>query len=87
MRGTSTVCATGARPDDTSETYLYDPEALTGDQRMGDACAVCHTQWPRPRRVLGQLPDGCHVFGCRECADLVGAGPGAASGRPVYAAR
>ncbi|OLT28149.1 hypothetical protein BJF83_01320 [Nocardiopsis sp. CNR-923] len=81
------MCAADARPDDTSETYVYDPEVLTGDQRVGDACAVCHAQWPRPRRVLGRLPDGARVFGCHECADIIGADPAAASGHRVYAVR
>jgi peptide/nickel transport system substrate-binding protein len=53
----STVCEPGVRPDDTAEPFVYDPEMLSGAQCMGDACVICHTQWPRPRRVLGALPD------------------------------
>ncbi|WP_394345498.1 hypothetical protein [Actinorugispora endophytica] len=37
---------------------------------MGDACAVCHTRWPRPRDPLGELPDGTEVYGCAECAEI-----------------
>ncbi|MFV2198911.1 hypothetical protein [Nocardiopsis sp. LOL_012] len=80
----STVCAAGARPDGASEIHVYDPETLTTAQRAGDACAVCHVKWPRPRRVIGVLPDGGRVRGCRDCADLVSAGT--ATREPAFAA-
>ncbi|WP_343233515.1 hypothetical protein [Streptomonospora sp. PA3] len=35
---------------------------------MGDACAVCHARWPRPRRRLGASSEGGPLFGCEECA-------------------
>lgn len=75
MRGTSTMCEpvmqTAAAPDG----YVYDPTWLSPAQCMGDACVVCHTKWPRPRRALGELPDGAQVFGCDECAGIIGHQP------------
>ncbi|RNL84873.1 hypothetical protein EFW17_10595 [Halostreptopolyspora alba] len=56
---------------DTTETYTFDPGSLSSAQRMGDACAICHTKWPRPRARIGELPDGATVFGCRECAEII----------------
>nr|WP_159940917.1 MULTISPECIES: hypothetical protein [unclassified Nocardiopsis] len=56
-----------------TDAYVYDPGSLSWAQCMGDACVVCHTKWPRPRRVLGELPDGSHVFGCEECAEIIDA--------------
>ncbi|MBB6173029.1 hypothetical protein HNR23_003089 [Nocardiopsis mwathae] len=38
---------------------------------MGDACAICHVKWPRPRTPLGGLPEGHEVYGCDECAGIV----------------
>lgn len=80
------MCEPDTKPDVTSEFYVYDPSWLSGAQCMGDACVVCHTKWPRPRRVLGELPDGSHVFGCDECAGIVGHRP-VSAGEPLIAAR
>ena len=86
MRGTSTMCKPDTTPDATSEIYVYEPTWLSGAQRMGDACVVCHTKWPRPRRTLGELPDGSHVYGCDECAGIIGQAP-VSAGEPLIAAR
>ncbi|WP_394326567.1 hypothetical protein [Nocardiopsis trehalosi] len=37
---------------------------------MGDACAVCHVKWPRPRHPIGLLADGGEVYGCDDCAGI-----------------
>lgn len=83
MRGTSTMCEpvmqTAAAPD----SYVYDPTWLSLAQCMGDACVVCHVKWPRPRRELGELPDGARVFGCDECAGIIGHQP---VSEPLFAA-
>jgi hypothetical protein len=44
--------------------------ALTEAQAMGEACAICHARWPRPRIALGILDDGGTAYGCDECAAL-----------------
>lgn len=75
MRGTSTMCEPDTRTDVTSQAYVYDPSRLSRAQCMGDACVICHTKWPRPRRVLGELSDGAHVYGCDECAEIIGPRP------------
>ncbi|GHC75572.1 hypothetical protein GCM10007079_11030 [Nocardiopsis terrae] len=80
------MCKPDTTPDTASESYVYDPSWLSRAQRMGDACAVCHTKWPRPRRVLGEQPDGSHVYGCDECAGIIGHQPVSAGG-PLVAAR
>jgi hypothetical protein len=49
-------------------TPTFDPEDLTGPQRDGDACVVCHKKWPRPRVRAGRLPEGSPVMACEECA-------------------
>ncbi|MBB6118686.1 hypothetical protein FHS13_000618 [Nocardiopsis algeriensis] len=82
----STMCEP-ATSDGASDTYVYDPEALSAEQRMGDACAACHTRWPRPRRVLGVLPDGSQVFGCGECAAVMGLEAPTAVGERLFAVR
>lgn len=87
MRGTSTMCEPDTSPDNSPEAYVYDPRWLSGAQCMGDACVVCHTKWPRPRRVLGELPDGSHVFGCKECASIIGVEPRVPAGERLFAAR
>ncbi|RCG32438.1 hypothetical protein DQ384_02725 [Sphaerisporangium album] len=46
----------------------FDPEDLTGPQRDGDACVVCHKKWPRPRVRVGRLPGGAPVMACEDCA-------------------
>jgi hypothetical protein len=75
LRGTSTMCEPDMPTDVVSGTCVYDPSRLSPAQCMGDACVVCHTKWPRPRRILGELPDGAHVYGCDECAGLMGYRP------------
>ena len=87
MRGVSMVCASNAGVGAAADGYVYDPESLSAEQRMGDACAVCHMRWPRPRTALGVLPDGEQVFGCGDCAALVGAGSSRAADTRVFAAR
>ncbi|WP_306370369.1 hypothetical protein [Nocardiopsis sp. CC223A] len=81
------MCASDAGADAISDGYVYDPESLSAEQCTGDACAVCHTRWPRPRIALGVLPDGVSVFGCGDCAALVGAGAPVAADTRVFAAR
>lgn len=68
MSGLSTM---GFSTDPTvlTDTAL-DTWALTTAQTMGDACAVCHSHWPRPRMPLGTLTDGSQIFCCPDCADL-----------------
>nr|WP_184080381.1 hypothetical protein [Nocardiopsis mwathae] len=55
----------------TTERYIFDPGSLSTAQIMGDACAICHVKWPRPRTPLGGLPEGHEVYGCDECAGIV----------------
>ncbi|GAA1999471.1 hypothetical protein GCM10009799_28380 [Nocardiopsis rhodophaea] len=55
----------------TTERYIFDPGSLSSAQIMGDACAICHVKWPRPRNPLGGLPEGHEVYGCDECAGIV----------------
>lgn len=86
MRGTSTMCEPVMQTATAPESYLYDPNRLSTAQCMGDACVVCHTKWPRPRRALGELPDGAHVYGCDECAGIIGYQP-VPAGKPLIAAR
>lgn len=81
------MCEPDTRPAVDAYAYAYDPSLLSWAQCMGDACVVCHTKWPRPRRVLGHLPDGSHVFGCEECAGLVGAEPPVSADERLFAAR
>ncbi|MFD6097486.1 hypothetical protein ACFVWN_14720 [Nocardiopsis flavescens] len=81
------MCASDARVEALSDGYVYDPERLSAEQCTGDACVVCHTRWPRPRTALGVLPDGGAVFGCGDCAALVGAGAPVAADTRVFAAR
>jgi hypothetical protein len=45
-----------------------DPGGLSTAQRLGDACAVCRKKWPRPRVLVGRLPDSTGVFACDDCA-------------------
>ncbi|MBR8740727.1 hypothetical protein [Nocardiopsis sp. MG754419] len=80
------MCEPDMPTDAVFEPYVYDPSLLSRAQCMGDACAVCHTKWPRPRRVLGELPDGAHVYGCDECAGIIGLQP-VTAGEPLMAAR
>nr|WP_246437874.1 hypothetical protein [Lipingzhangella halophila] len=61
---------------DTTDTYIFDPGSLSSAQCMGDACAICHMKWPRPRALIGELPDGSGVFGCRECAGIIASNTG-----------
>ncbi|GLW08406.1 hypothetical protein Misp01_35360 [Microtetraspora sp. NBRC 13810] len=49
----------------------FDPEGLTGAQRDGDACVVCHKKWPRPRIRVGTLPNRARVFACPDCAEAL----------------
>ncbi|WP_082166900.1 hypothetical protein [Nocardiopsis sp. RV163] len=79
------MCEPDTRP--AIDVEVYDPDSLSWAQCMGDACVVCHTKWPRPRRVLGELPDGSAVFGCEECADLVGAEPRVTAEERLFAVR
>ncbi|GAB2494021.1 hypothetical protein [Nocardiopsis aegyptia] len=67
------MCQPDTRSDHSSGLHVYDPGLLSQAQCEGDACVACHTKWPRPRRVLGVLPDGGPVFGCDECASIIGA--------------
>lgn len=55
---------------DGDETRLFEREALTAEQMLGEACAVCHAKWPRPRTSLGRLPDGSMAYGCTDCAEI-----------------
>jgi hypothetical protein len=52
-------------------TLTFDPEGLTGAQRDGDACVVCHKRWPRPRVRVGRLPDNATVLACGDCAEAL----------------
>ena len=69
------MCEPDTPHENAPDPYVYDPLTLTVTQREGNACAVCHARWPRPRRVLGVLPDGNPVHGCAECAELIGVAP------------
>lgn len=86
MRGTSTMCEPDTAHHNAPDPYVYDPLTLTTAQREGNACAVCHAQWPRPRRILGVLPDGGSVHGCSECAGLIGLAPHTSVERHLAAA-
>ncbi|MEO3810138.1 hypothetical protein ABGB17_14150 [Sphaerisporangium sp. B11E5] len=55
-------------PAAARRTPTFDPADLTGPQRDGDACVVCHKKWPRPRVKAGRLPDGSPVMACEDCA-------------------
>lgn len=56
----------------TEDTYVvFDATALTGTQRSGMACVSCSKKWPRPRRVVGVLPDGTSAKACTDCADNI----------------
>lgn len=81
------MCEPDTRSGSTSDLYIYDPESLSAAQCMGDACAVCHVQWPRPRTILGVLPDGGRVLGCGECAELMGLTPRSRASGALTAAR
>lgn len=81
------MCEPDTPHDNTPDPYVYDPLTLTTAQRAGDACAVCHTRWPRPRRILGVLPGGDSVHGCAECAGLIGLTPYAPAERRLAAVR
>ncbi|WP_046468007.1 hypothetical protein [Allosalinactinospora lopnorensis] len=65
------MCQPSTANADTTDIYIFDPGSLSSVQCMGDACAICHAKWPRPRTPLGELPDGTRVYGCRECADII----------------
>ncbi|MUL42149.1 hypothetical protein FZ103_13330 [Streptomonospora sp. PA3] len=62
------MCDSDIENTDTTDIHLFDAGALTFAQVMGDACAVCHARWPRPRRRLGASSEGGPLFGCEECA-------------------
>nr|WP_133740746.1 hypothetical protein [Actinorugispora endophytica] len=64
------MCDRGTTAAESGDDEVFDPGSLTKAQVMGDACAVCHTRWPRPRDPLGELPDGTEVYGCAECAEI-----------------
>jgi hypothetical protein len=81
------MCQPDTRSDHSPELYVYDPGLLSEAQCEGDACVACHTNWPRPRRVLGALPDGSRVFGCEECARLIGVEPRVHTREAMIAAR
>ncbi|GAA4940814.1 hypothetical protein GCM10023224_23230 [Streptomonospora halophila] len=68
MSGLSIMCDSDIENTDTTDIHLFDAGALTVSQLMGEACAVCHARWPRPRHRIGVSSDGGAVFGCRECA-------------------
>ncbi|GAB3449447.1 hypothetical protein GCM10027570_23920 [Streptomonospora sediminis] len=57
-----------AENTDTSDIHLCESGAFTFAQLMGNACAVCHARWPRPRHRIGESPDGEELLGCEECA-------------------
>jgi hypothetical protein len=71
----------------------FDPSVLSAAQRSGDACIVCHKQWPRPSVRVGRLPDGAGVFACADCAPTLPgfhateplSDAGSPAGRPVPA--
>ncbi|GII78183.1 hypothetical protein Sru01_31650 [Sphaerisporangium rufum] len=52
-------------------TLTFDPDDLTAPQRAGDACAVCHKKWPRPRVRVGRLPNSAPVMACEDCAETL----------------
>ena len=59
-------------PTRTARSMLtFDPDGLTGAQRDGEACVVCHKRWPRPRVRVGKLPDNSSVLACTECAEAL----------------
>ncbi|WP_394356410.1 hypothetical protein [Spiractinospora alimapuensis] len=68
MSGLSTM-GFSVDPTVLTDTAL-DTWALTTAQTMGDACAVCHSHWPRPRTALGVLADGSPIYCCAECAEI-----------------
>lgn len=70
MSGLSIMCDRGTTIVESDDDPVFDPGSLTAAQSTGDACAVCHTRWPRPRAPLGVLPSGARVYGCAECAEL-----------------
>lgn len=74
-------------PETPTDVFVYDPDSLSWAQCVGDACVACHTKWPRPRRVLGVLPDGSQVFGCQECAAIIDAEPSVPAEERLFAAR
>ncbi|MCC5578705.1 hypothetical protein IMZ11_24050 [Microtetraspora sp. AC03309] len=49
----------------------FDPAGLTATQLDGDACVVCHKKWPRPRVLVGRLPDDAPVHACDDCAEAL----------------
>ncbi|GAA3745747.1 hypothetical protein [Salinactinospora qingdaonensis] len=71
MSGLRIVCDHTTSTDTDEGSYIFEPESLTSAQALGDACAICHAKWPRPRRPLGALPDGTGIYGCGECAGIV----------------
>ncbi|GAB3489298.1 hypothetical protein GCM10027440_36490 [Nocardiopsis coralliicola] len=71
---------------DSTEYDIYSPKLLSSAQCMGDACAICHARWPRPRHALGELAGGGLVFGCAECAGIIAAHE-ARTKQPELAAR
>lgn len=63
-------------------SLTFDPDGLSGAQRYGEACVVCHKKWPRPRIHVGRLPDDSRIFACDDCAPALHLHP-----RPtIYAA-
>ena len=65
----------------------FDLEDLTGPQRDGDACVVCHKKWPRPRIRVGRLPDDAPVMACEECAKALLPAPPAPRQKPSSESR
>lgn len=69
---------------DARAPITFDPAALTGAQRTGIACVLCHKRWPRPMTVVGTVPApsvpagadgtgaaGDPVLACEDCAAAI----------------
>ncbi|MBV2367104.1 hypothetical protein KUM37_27795 [Streptomonospora sp. NEAU-YY374] len=65
------MCGSDIKNGDTTDIHLFDPGSLSTAQMMGDACAVCHVRWPRPRHPIGGSPEGGELYGCDECAGFL----------------
>jgi len=68
LSGLSIMCDSDIENSDTTDIHLFGAGSLTFAQLMGDACAVCHSRWPRPRHRLGEPAEGGELLGCEECA-------------------
>ncbi|MBB5999661.1 hypothetical protein [Streptomonospora salina] len=85
MSGLSIMCDSDIENADTGDIHLFDAEALTIAQLVGEACAVCHARWPRPRHRIGASSEDDELFGCRECAEIAADHDSGASQRALVA--